>query len=79
MIKLTHGFEEVNIDLSEEKNKTLLGLIKKYKDLLAIGTNIDNLLVNSPNRPAHDSYIPLNSDAIDNTEYIINIKHDGKG
>lgn len=79
MIKLTHGFEEVITELSEEKNKTLLGLIKRYKDNLGIGTNIENLLVNSPNRPAHDSFIPLNSDVIDNTEYIINIKHDGKG
>jgi hypothetical protein len=76
MITITHGFEEVFIELNEEKSSNLLSLIKKYKDNLGIGTNIENLIVNST---ANLQLVNLNSDVIDNTQYIVNIKHDGKG
>lgn len=77
MITLQHGFEAVDLDLTEEKSKNLLTLIKKYKDNLGLGLNLDKMIITSSD--SQDLINPSTTDVTDLVTYVINVKHDGKG
>lgn len=75
-IKIQHGFKSIVVDINSEKNKTLEAILKKYKDNLFISVPLNTLLITESN--SNDS-IDITDEVINQSFYIINLKHDAKG
>lgn len=75
-VLLEHKFQKLVLNLEEEKSTSIETLVKKYRDSLGIGTNLESLVITANTQATP---IQLSGDVVGGTHYIIEIAHDSKG
>lgn len=73
---IKYKFENIVLTLEDEKNLTLETLIKKYRDSLGIGTNLESLVITTTDSV---SPIELTENVVGGTQYVLEVNHDSKG